>query len=265
MVSMPEQEGHPGENCVTDEHTETTPSYHELDAEVIEPLTEAAAGQLDTEIRVLADATLDNMNKIRDLLAEAKVGQIHVVLGFQSWPAYVADALTGRLRVDSHTRKEIVAMMAGEGMSERAIAKAVAVSQSTVNRDLAEVSHDDSADAALPDKVDALDGKQHPRRPKPEPMADVPKPRRNRFTDDIGKACDDMRSIADRIVRQTKTIHALRGDDRYPQYRNDFENWIGNAVVQLVQCVSPNLTAPQRDLIATWVSTDVAAEGPSSS
>jgi hypothetical protein len=87
---MAEQEGHPGEDCVADERTETTASHQEVDAEVIESLSEEAAHRLDTEIRGLADATVDNWNKIRDLLTEAENGQIHVVLGFSrglpTWP-----------------------------------------------------------------------------------------------------------------------------------------------------------------------------------
>jgi len=241
--------------------TEATPSRCEVDAEVIEPLSEGAAQRLDQKIRLLSGTAADDLAKLRDLLAEAKNGQIHVALGFQSWTAYVADALDGLLRVDSHIRKEIVAMMAGEGMSERAIAVAVGVSQKTVNRDLDDVSHGDSPDAALPDKVVGVDGKQYPRNPKPDPMADVPK-RRNRFTDDIGKACGDMQSTADRIVRHNKAIDALRADDRYAQYRAEFENRIGNAVVSLVQRALPNLTASQRELIAESVSTDAANEGP---
>jgi hypothetical protein len=171
----------------------------------------------------------------------------------------VADALDGLLRVDTRARKEIVAMMAGKGMSERAIATVVGMGQKTVNRDLAEVSHDDSPDRALPDKVVGLDGKQYPRKPKPEPMADVPKPRRNRFIDDIQAATADMDSITDRMARHTKNIEALRGDHRYVKYDHEFENRIGNAVVRLVQHASPNLTAQQRDLIVESVSSEVAA------
>jgi hypothetical protein len=117
--------------------------------EVIAPLDPGSSERLDRRIRLMADTIRDNIAKLTGLIEEAKQGQIHVALGFASWTAYLADALGGRLELDTDSRREVVALMSGEGMSQRAIAQAVGVSQKTVDRDLdkgTQVSHGDSPD-----------------------------------------------------------------------------------------------------------------------
>ena len=139
----------------------------------------AAATRLDTRIRLMAGTVRDNLIKLGELVDEAKTGQIHVALGFASWTAYLADALGGQLDLDTGSRRAVVELLAGEGMSQRAIATAVGVSQKTVDRDLDHVSHGDSREP-----VTGLDGKCYfPRLtreldpppepdPEPEPEAD---------------------------------------------------------------------------------------------
>ena len=66
------------------------------------------------------------------------------MLGFKSWTDYVAEVVgkdMTKLPVDD--RRQIVELLAGEGMSQRQIAAAVGVSQKTVDRDLDQVSHND--------------------------------------------------------------------------------------------------------------------------
>jgi hypothetical protein len=135
--------------------------------EVIAPLDRDAAVRLDKRIRLMADTARDNLAKIAMLVDEAKAGQIHEALGFPSWTAYLADALGGQLELSTDTRRAVVELMAGEGMSQRAIAAAVGVSQKTVDRDLDKVSHGDSPEPA---PVTGLDGKTYtPPAPKPAP------------------------------------------------------------------------------------------------
>jgi transposase-like protein len=139
---------------------------------VVTPLDRAAALRLDKRIRLMGTTMRDNLLKIEALLIDAKAGQIHLTLGFESWTGYVADALGGQLDMNTESRRAVVEMLAGEGMSQRAIAKAVGVSQKTVDRDLDRVSHHGSPDGAdqvgrevtenEPAVVTGLDGKQHP-------------------------------------------------------------------------------------------------------
>lgn len=122
--------------------------------EVLVPLDEREAGRLDKRLRLMAGTARENFEKVGRLLDEAKRGRVHEVLGFKSWPAYVADAVGGQLQLSGDSRQAMVQMMAGEGMSVRAIASATGVSKSTVDRDLSQVSHDGTvADEAGPDST----------------------------------------------------------------------------------------------------------------
>ena len=73
--------------------------------EVLVPLNDNKATLLDERIRRMADTAFGNLETVGHLLDEARDGQIHVTLGFKSWPAYVADALGGRMELSSESRK----------------------------------------------------------------------------------------------------------------------------------------------------------------
>ena len=131
--------------------------------EVIEPLDVAAATRLDKRIRLMAATVRDNLTKTAELVEEAKAGQIHVALGFSSWTAYLADAIGGQIELGTESRRAVVELLAGEGMSNRAIAAAVGVSHPTVAADLAAatqvVNHlpPDGDSAGSGDSGDVLD------------------------------------------------------------------------------------------------------------
>lgn len=157
--------------------------------EVLVPLKVEDAERLDRRIRLMAQTTRDNFEKVGRLLDEAKRGQVHEALGFKSWTAYVADALGGQIQLSGESRQAMVQVLAGEGMSVRAIAAATGVSKSTVSNDLAaQVSNhrtpeSDSADSGVqpldtssepPAAITGMDGKTYTKpkrkpRPTPEP------------------------------------------------------------------------------------------------
>ena len=87
------------------------------------------AERLDKRIRLMAGTLRDNLHKIAVLVEEAKLGQIHVALGFASWTAYLADALGGQLNLDNEALRSVVELMSGHGASKRAIANAGGVIQ----------------------------------------------------------------------------------------------------------------------------------------
>jgi hypothetical protein len=100
-------------------------------------LTPAEAQRLTQRIKLTAVSIRDNMVRLNDLVAEAKAGSAHLVLGFASWTAYLADTLGEEpLRLNREERQEVVAMLAGEGMSTRAIAPIVSVDNKTVHNDI---------------------------------------------------------------------------------------------------------------------------------
>ena len=71
-------------------------------------------------------------------MAEAKQGGIHVALGFPSWTAYIADVFKDNsVRLKGEARRELVAYLSDEGMSNRAIAGITGTDQRTVRRDRA--------------------------------------------------------------------------------------------------------------------------------
>lgn len=188
------------------------------------------ARKLDNRIRLTARATAGSVTTLTVLLDEARCGQIHQVLGFASWTAYLADALCDlRLAVTAVERRELVSVMADEGMSNRAIAKAVGVTEITVRRDREQVRHDvapespgdvltplaDGAEAVAVAVIEAsrkpltppvigLDGKTYTR-PEPKP----PSPRRRR---PITEAFSELRY---RIGKLAESMERLSEDDRF--------------------------------------------------
>jgi hypothetical protein len=138
---------------------------------------------LDGRIRRLAKQAGEQLVQVGRLLDQAQAGRVHETLGFPGWTAYVADALGGELQLSGEARQAMVQLMAGEGMSVRAIASATGASKSTVARDIGEVSHNgtpepeldvshdgtpDDNRASEPATVTGLDGKTYTK-PKPKP------------------------------------------------------------------------------------------------
>jgi hypothetical protein len=102
---------------------------------------------LDNAIRDHARKIAYHLPEFRRLIIQAKADGLHTMLGFKSWTAYVADVIgTEMTALPVEDRRQIVELLSGEGMSNRAIAEAVGVSHPTVIRDKAaieaEVVHD---------------------------------------------------------------------------------------------------------------------------
>lgn len=136
------------------------------DLEVYEPelLTKAEAKKLDTQIRRKSDAAVNARDKaiglfdeLTQLLTTARDGQIHKALGLKSWTAYVADAVALPQAPEREDRKVLVQFLSGQGMSQRAIAGTLNVSQKTVDRDL------DGEEVEEGATVTSLDGAERPK------------------------------------------------------------------------------------------------------
>lgn len=136
------------------------------DLAVIEPevLTKAEAKKLDGQIRRKSDAavaardkTIGLLDELTELLTRAREGQIHKALGLKSWTAYVADAVALPQALEREDRKVLVQFLSGQGMSQRAIAGSLNVSQKTVDRDLDGEETEEGA------TVTSLDGAQRPK------------------------------------------------------------------------------------------------------
>jgi hypothetical protein len=132
------------------------------------------------DARAITDKIRGSMGDLMLLVARAWIGRVWLALGYESWADYIQGEFDrAPLYLPRDERKAVVALLRGQGMSQRPIADAVGVSQKTVDRDLDELSHDDSV--VLPDKVIGLDNKERPAHPaKPDvprpPKPDVPEP-----------------------------------------------------------------------------------------
>lgn len=92
------------------------------------------AERLTERIRDVATSTRSQIDELAALVDEARGGEAHAALGYPSWTAYLVDALGGTLALDRGSTRDVVALLAGEGMSSRAIAPIVGVSHMTVQR-----------------------------------------------------------------------------------------------------------------------------------
>ncbi len=182
-------------------------------------LTEAAAARLTTLIQLRLGLIADNVEQVLLLIEEAKNGNAHTALGYRSWGEYVADRFAGQLtRLSRAERLPLVALLTGTGMSTRAIAPIVGVSQRTVVDDVSSSAHVAPDLGVQPAAADAtpvelapvtgLDGKTYartePRKPNREPLPD----RARRLGSDIDKAVNKVGGLLadDRFARNEDTV-----------------------------------------------------------
>ncbi len=110
---------------------------NEIEGEIVEyePLSKTKAKALDKKIRAASDRVSTTTDALLELIEQAAQGDIHKALGLPSWTAWLKDAVQIQVS-DRFQRKEFVKLMAGQGVSQRAIAGTLGVDQATVSRDL---------------------------------------------------------------------------------------------------------------------------------
>lgn len=175
---------------------------------------------------------LQVMVNTRDLVLEhiqqAEHDEDHLALGYASWTAYVS-AEYGDVLADLGVteRRDVVHALSKTGMSTRAIAPVVGVSQKTVVKDLQvipEVSpgddtqvsrpvtpEDPDADDVADRRVVGLDGKVYKPTPAPRKPA-----RRNPLPRQFHDATYEMSKVASRLEKMHK-------DDRFVTHKDDLE------------------------------------------
>ncbi|MCF6386527.1 sporulation transcriptional regulator SpoIIID [Mycobacterium sp. MBM] len=225
--------------------------------DVVVPLDKSSAERLDKRVRLMAGAARDSFEKLGRLLDEAKSGQVHEALGFKSWPAYVADAIGGQLQLSPDARRSMVALMSGEGMSERAIAEATGASKSTVHRDLVEVVQNrppalalagDAGDSSSPQPattavsenrspITTLDGKTFSR-PKPKPTPPEGKSSTPPITKRYKTLSGDMRRMADRISKLLEEERFEANREALARDLQPYGRFLADASTRLHQALS---------------------------
>jgi hypothetical protein len=118
------------------------------------------ARDVDRQLRQQARHFDSSWLDLEALIAEAKNWQIHIKLGFKSWPDYIADVARREMPNVARSveqRRQVVGLLAGEGMSNRAIADAVGVSHPTVIRDRAATGADEVVHDVPPEPLSQVD------------------------------------------------------------------------------------------------------------
>lgn len=204
------------------------------------------AERLTERIRLTAVSFMETRDKLARYVREAQEGQAHIALGYRSWTEYIAQVFsdTPLMRLTRDERRVIVADLAEQGMSTRAIAPVVGAPRETVRRMVAEgrdpngspaspstpaeptfdptpawdVTAGEITDTPEPRPVTGLDGKTYTR-PEPKetiaPLSDREAPtgpKRRPLPDQFRDATVDLRKITERLEK-------LIADDRFPQNR----------------------------------------------
>ena len=189
--------------------------------EVVEAMSTVEAERITARIADKLDAIADNLEQVLPLIGEALTRRAWEVLGYASPTAYVAERFAGALgRLAPEVRRPVVAQLSAAGMSTRAIAPVVGVSQSSVRDDI-QVSRTYSpapadVSGALPEApaVVGMDGKAYPRPEAPALADDAPDPtparktKRRPITDVARDAGLDLHKVSGQLER-------LMADDRF--------------------------------------------------
>lgn len=179
--------------------------------EVVEAMSTVEAERITARIADKLDAIADNLEQVLPLIGEALTRRAWEAMGYASPTAYVSERFAGSLsRLTPEVRRPVVAQLSAAGMSTRAIAPVVGVSQSSVRDDI-QVSRTYSpaptdVSGALPEApaVVGIDGKTYQRSATTEP----PKPKRRPIAERAQEAEWEL-------VRAIERIEALLDDDRF--------------------------------------------------
>ena len=169
-----------------------------IDAEVVEDAL--SYGDALDGMNALASAARDINDRIERYAAEAVrlwSRRAWEVLGHKSWAECVEER-GAQLRLPRADRREMVALLADEGMSSRAIAPVVGAGYRTVQRDI-ESSGSNGPDA--PRTVKSLDGVDRTFKPRPEPPHTV-----NTDTGEIVPSAAERQAAHDAIAREANAI-----------------------------------------------------------
>lgn len=97
-----------------------------------------AAQRRAERIRFHATNANEAMQSLLKLIAQAQELEDHVTLGYASWTAYVADVFGNEpMRLAGEVRRALSPQLSETGMSNRAIASVLGVSEGTIRNDLA--------------------------------------------------------------------------------------------------------------------------------
>lgn len=223
----------------------------------LEELGHDDAQRLTERIRLSLDSVAQTWDRLASQVAEAYQRRADKALGYESWADY-AQAEFGEktASIAAPIRRELVSTLSAEGMSTRAIAPAVGVSQQAVSKEL---HHPDVTTKLSPAPAAARDAKvpqsgppaptsapaaePHPSKSwsdfaavveqqvnaQPEPARvtgldgktyqkpKTPTPRRHSLVDDAVKASRDLAATAEKL-------RSIASDDRFTTNKSDIQD-----------------------------------------
>lgn len=161
----------------------------------------AAAERRAERIVTRLDAIAENFTRVLPMIREAIEKRDDLALGYRSPGEYVADRFgqsLGGLGIE--VRRAVVGELTAAGLSSRAIAPVVNVSDRQVRRDVGHVSHLPTVaiecDRPAPASVTGIDGKQYER---PTPPA-KPTPDTTPEYDNAAQACLGLTRAMSRLL-----------------------------------------------------------------
>lgn len=166
----------------------------------------------------LTAAIIDGITSVHALIKEAYDGKAHEALGYTSWPAYVEARFPLRTRtLPRQERMELVMELRSEGMSTRAIAPVVGVSQSTIRDDVQQLSRT----TQTPTNVVSLDGRTRPARRPPAAVDEPLDTRVQRANEQTAAWLPTLQAFSDDIARTRARAAVLTtGDTRQDLIRS---------------------------------------------
>lgn len=190
-------------------------------------INEGEARRITERICILLDSAASALDRLASLVNEAYAKRVDKALGYTSWAEYAEHEFAGHtVNLAAPIRRELVWRLSESGMSTRAIAPAVNVSNVTVAHDR-QVLSCLTPERAEPQIVTGIDGKSYS---KPKPELVVVDATTGEILD--GSECDEPQPVTLRksprrpltdqfthaIVQLDKDVTALSrliGDDRF--------------------------------------------------
>lgn len=95
---------------------------------------QAAAKRMDEKIRKLAGDAENKIAELNLLIAQVIEQKTFILLGFETWQAYVADVTSKNMpQLEAIARNSLIKFLTAKGMSVRSVAKALDTSPATVS------------------------------------------------------------------------------------------------------------------------------------